>query len=106
VDTGAAIVSIHLPEGASPTTYYKYGPEPGNHTPHWYEFIYNDETGIGAVIEENIVKLSLRDGQWGDDDLIENGTIVDDGGPGSLVNQDRNSGCSISTSASGLLLLY
>lgn len=61
-----------LPAG---TVYWKYGPEPGNAVPHWYQF--------PAVIAGNTVTLTITDGGQGDDDLNNtNGIIVDQGGPG------------------------
>ena len=75
-------MTIYLPAGANPTTYYKYGPEPGNPTDHWYEFLYNGQTG--AVISGNIITLHFVDGQRGDDDLTANGIIADQGAPGFI----------------------
>jgi hypothetical protein len=63
-----------LPAG---TTYWKYGPEPGNTTPHWYV--------MPATIGTNTATFSITDGLQGDDDLAANGTIVDQGGPGIPV---------------------
>ena len=103
VDIGdTAEVTIYLPDGASPTTYYKYGPEPTNQTDHWYEFIYNDQTETGAIIDGNVITLYLADGKWGDDDLTANGIIVDDGGPGLTKEEENTSGCFINTSVSSL----
>ena len=56
------------------TVYWKYGPTAGNILPHWYQF--------PAVIAGNSVIFSITDGGLGDDDLVENGTIVDPGGLG------------------------
>ena len=77
---GAATVTIYLPAGASPTTYYKYGATPANHSPHWYEFLFDGQTG--AEISGNVITLHFVDGQRGDDDLLANGAIPDQGGPG------------------------
>jgi hypothetical protein len=60
-----------LPVG---TQYWKYGPAPGNATPHWYV--------LPAAIVGNVTTFSITDGALGDDDLVANGTIVDQGGPG------------------------
>jgi len=60
-----------LPAG---TLYWKYGPEPGNATPHWYV--------LPATVAGNVVTFTIVDGGLGDDDLAANGTIVDQGGPG------------------------
>jgi hypothetical protein len=75
----AAIVSMILPSGVNPTTYFKYGPEPGNVPPHWYEFLFDGATG--AQISGSTVTMSFVDGQRGDADLNANGTIVEPGGP-------------------------
>ena len=60
-----------LPAG---TRYYKWGPTPGNPTPHWYE--------MPATISGATASFTITDGGLGDDDLAINGTIVDQGGPG------------------------
>ena len=57
--------------------YWKYGPEPGNTTAHWYV--------MPATISGNTATFSITDGAQGDDDLAANGTIVDQGGPGFPV---------------------
>ncbi len=77
---GAATVTLTSPAGTTIDTYYKYGPEPGNTTPHWYEFLYDGTTG--AEIVGNQIILHFVDGQRGDDDLTDNGVIVDPGAPG------------------------
>ena len=63
-----------LPAGSS---YWKYGPEPGNATPHWYV--------MPATLGGATAMLSIVDGQQGDDDLAANGAIVDQGGPGMPI---------------------
>jgi len=104
----AAVVTIYLPDGAEPATYYKYGPTPDNTTPHWYSFMYDGLTG--AVINENVITLHFIDGRRGDDDLTANGIIDDDGGPGftasisihgesSGESQGATGGCFIGTSS-------
>jgi hypothetical protein len=97
---------IYLPVNANPTTYYKYGPTPDDPTNHWYEFMYDDQTLTGAEISGNVVTLHFVDGQRGDDDLSANGTIVDQGGPGTTSTSTTSSssgggGCFIATAASG-----
>lgn len=78
---GTATATLYLPAGATPDTYYKYGPTPTNQTDHWYEFLYDGETG--AEINNNVITLHFVDGKRGDDDLDDtNGIIVDQGGPG------------------------
>jgi hypothetical protein len=93
---------MYLPVDANPTTYYKYGPTPDDPTNHWYEFMYDDQTLTGAEISGNVVTLHFVDGQRGDDDLTANGTIVDQGGPGTTSTSSTSSssgggGCFIAT---------
>ena len=76
---GSTTVTLYLPSGENPTTYYKYGPTPGNNTPHWYEFLYDGQTG--AEINGNMIALHFIDGQRGDHDLMANGIIVEPGAP-------------------------
>ena len=64
-----------LPAG---TVYWKYGPEPGDATAHWYQF-------PGAVISGNTITLTITDGLQGDDDLLHSGVIADPGGPGEFA---------------------
>ena len=64
------VYPANLPAG---TVYQKYGPTPGNTVPHWYQ--------LPATINANTVILTITDGGLGDDDLIANGSIVDQGGP-------------------------
>ena len=74
---GSASVEVTLPYGAM-RNWWKYGPTPGNPTPHWYEFTYDGTTG--AEVNGNVVTLHFVDGQRGDSDLTANGVIVDPGG--------------------------
>jgi microcystin-dependent protein len=60
-----------LPAG---TAYWKYGPTPGDASPHWYQ--------LPATVSGDTVTFSITDGAEGDDDLAANGAIVDQGGPG------------------------
>ena len=109
----SSTVKLHIPAGVTFDTYYKYGPTPDNPTDHWYEFLFVDQTG--ANINGNVITLYFVDGMRGDDDLTNNGTISDTGGPGISLgngNSDVNSspvvggsgggggGCFISTVAS------
>ena len=65
--------------------YYKFGRTPENPVDHWYEFLYDGETG--AEINGNVITLHFVDGKRGDDDLDStNGVIVDPGGP-ALINR-------------------
>ena len=64
---GSAIVTLYYPEDSSPEAYYKYGPTPDKPEDHWYEFMYDGETG--AEIDQNIVTLHFVDGKRGDDNV-------------------------------------
>lgn len=77
---GSVAVNLIIPQELTPNTYYKYGKTAGNTEPHWYEFLYNNQTG--AEIKPGIIILHFKDGGRGDEDLAENGVIVDIGGPG------------------------
>jgi hypothetical protein len=71
-------MTIVYPEPLAPgTRYWKYGPEPGTPAPHWYV--------MPATVGGSVVRFSITDGGQGDDDLLANGTIVDQGGPAAPV---------------------
>ena len=73
---GSAVVTITLPSPAPVgTQYWKYGPTPDDHTPHWYQLPMGDNDG------DSTITITLVDGGLGDDDLTANGVIVDQGGP-------------------------
>jgi VCBS repeat-containing protein len=95
---GTAVVQLLLSAGSGVNTYWKFGPETGNATPHFYEFLFNGTTG--ATVETNVdldpgagtilrdrVSLTFVDGGRGDSDLAANGVISDPGGPGIEDNQ-------------------
>jgi len=64
--------------------YRKYGPTPGNASPHWYDFMYDNTTG--AEISGNVVTLHFVEGSRGDDDLGNiDGHIIDQGGLGAIA---------------------
>ena len=82
----AATITLYLPEGAFVNTYYNYGPTPGITSDHWYEFLYDGQTGAQLIIDDDAdpdtdrVILHFVDGLRGDSDLDgENGVIVDPG---------------------------
>jgi len=85
---GTVAVMVTLPQGAAPNTYYLYGPTPDNTTAHWYEFLFDGETG--ARITGNVITLNFVDGKRGDGDLENaNGAIaVDPGGPATNADMD------------------
>lgn len=98
---GGTTASLYIPVGESFNTYYKYGPTPDNPTNHWYEFIYDGQTG--ALIDGNVITLHFVDGLRGDDDLTINGTISDIGAPGLFIDSgdSSNSGSQVVTSSGG-----
>jgi hypothetical protein len=57
------------------TQYWKYGPTAANPGGGWYV--------LPATIAGSTVVFTITDGGLGDDDLLANGTIVDQGGPGN-----------------------
>ncbi|MCG8403966.1 MAG: HYR domain-containing protein [Phycisphaerales bacterium] len=91
-----------LPAGTTIDTYWKFGPEPTNPTPHWYEFLFDGTTG--AEIDGNVITLNLTDGQRGDDDLTANGTIADPGAPATqtVVVPQPAPDCGTGLCASGM----
>ncbi|MDG4549100.1 MAG: IPTL-CTERM sorting domain-containing protein [Candidatus Contendobacter sp.] len=60
-----------LPPG---TQYWKFGPTADNNSPHWYV--------LPATLAGNTATFTITDGSMGDDDLVADGDIVDQGGPG------------------------
>ena len=72
-------VAIFLEEKTRLTTYWKYGFTPNDLTDHWYEFLFDGQTG--AEILEDRILLHFVDGQRGDDDVVANGEISDPGAP-------------------------
>jgi hypothetical protein len=68
---GTATVTITLPVGSTPTAYLKCNATGTTCTPF-----------SGAVINGNVVTLTLVDGGAGDSDGVADGTIKDPGGPG------------------------
>jgi hypothetical protein len=71
-------LTVTYPAPLAPgTSYWKYGPRPGPIAAGWYV--------LPSAVAGNTVTFSITDGQLGDDDLVVNGTIVDQGGPGAPV---------------------
>ena len=84
-DTGygkSVIVTITLPQGISPDTFYIYGQTSENPIDHWYEFLDNGQTG--AEIDENRITLYLTDGKRGDNGLTKDRMIISLGAPGYI----------------------
>ena len=89
---GAVNVELFLHATPIVDTYYKFGPTPGNPTPHLYEFLFDGTTGAeffdasGIVVPPHSrgrvsrIVLHLREGGRGDDDPTP-GRIHDPGAP-------------------------
>ncbi|MBL7189126.1 MAG: cadherin-like domain-containing protein [Phycisphaerae bacterium] len=77
-------ITLHVPDGSVVGSYYKYGPTPDNPANHWYEFMYDGQTG--AEIIGDIITLHFVDGLRGDDDLTANGVVVEPGAPVLLLD--------------------
>ncbi|WP_300672249.1 choice-of-anchor D domain-containing protein [Desulfoluna sp.] len=93
----AHTVTLYLPLDPTLDTYYKYGPEPGITSAHWYKFEYNGTTGakIEHTKTQTVITLHFVDGQRGDDDLSANGIVVDIGAPAS--KNQGSGGCFINS---------
>jgi hypothetical protein len=98
-DGDATVVNLYLPDGEVFDTYFKYGPTLNTPSNHWYEFLYDDQTG--AMINGNIITLHFIDGIRGDDDLTANGTINDIGGPGIILTDSNGDDKSPADNSSG-----
>jgi hypothetical protein len=79
IDEGATVnITITFPDPVPEGTMYcKYGPTPNNTEPHYYLM------PIGSDDGDNVIWITITDGDIGDNDLTVNGVIIDDGGPGS-----------------------
>lgn len=72
-----ATVLMWFPNPIRPDTqYWKFGPTADRRSPHWYR--------IPITIEGNMLSFQVTDGGPGDDDLVADGTIHDQGGPAIL----------------------
>jgi RHS repeat-associated protein len=71
---GTITVTLTLPAGAQPSTYYKWNQSAGTFSP----FMFDGDNG--ASISGNVVTLYLTDGGAGDQDGQANGIIIDPGG--------------------------
>ena len=80
----ATTVELLLPDGLAIDSYYKFGPTPSNGTDHWYDFAWDDLTGV--EIFEGKLDLHFIDGSRGDDDLAANGTVIEPGGPAQILD--------------------
>lgn len=79
VPGASSTITLYLEGDRIVESYYKYGPTPDNALDHWYEFLFDGNTGA-EILSDRIV-LHFIDGQRGDGDLMADGNIVDPGGP-------------------------
>lgn len=80
VTPGASIiVDIIMHSNPTVNTYYKFGPTPIIPVDLFYRFLFDGTTG--SEVLGNVVRLTLVDGQRGDNDLTVNGIIVEPGAP-------------------------
>ncbi len=77
-------VNMFFPQGVVIENYYKYGQTPGLQMDHWYEFMYDGQTGV-SIIQPNEITFYFVDGERGDDDITVNGYIIEPGGPAGYV---------------------
>ena len=71
-----AVLTWTLPSALPASTrYWKYGPTPPANPANWYV--------MPATLAANVFTFSVTDGGLGDDDLTADGTIIDQGGPGT-----------------------
>jgi Subtilase family/SdrD B-like domain/Cadherin-like/Putative Ig domain/CARDB/Domain of unknown function (DUF4114)/Bacterial pre-peptidase C-terminal domain len=83
----ATTVNLLLPQNQAYNTFWKYGKTPDNNQDHWYEFLYDGETGAQFIDTNDDGKadqivLHFVDGKRGDADLTANGAIINSGAPG------------------------
>ena len=93
---GATSVRFYFSSDAAFNTYSKYGPTPDDPFDHWYEFIFDGQTG--ADMDKADITLYFVDGARGDVDLTRDGKIVDIGGPGvkAMIFPESSSGLNAS----------
>ena len=75
---GSTAVTVLLPAGTVPHSFYQFGATAGSTYDRWYEFAYDGTTG--AEILPDRVVLHYVDGGRGDHDLAANGRIAFLGG--------------------------
>ncbi|RZB31068.1 MAG: hypothetical protein AEth_01022, partial [Candidatus Argoarchaeum ethanivorans] len=100
ISSGESVnIPLTFPENVpAGTEYWKYGPTPDDNTPHWYQIPVSDDNG------DQIIVITLTDGGIGDDDLTENGVIVDDGGPNLPKKGDLDGDSQITSTDAAIVL--
>ena len=72
---GSVTLTMTYPNPLPPgTQYWKYGPTADDPSNHWYV--------LPATLAGNTATFTITDGGLGDDDLVADADIVDQGGPG------------------------
>ena len=77
-------VNMYFPEGIVIEDYYKYGQTTTWPMDQWYEFMYDNQTGV-SIVQANEIIIYFVDGERGDDDITVNGYIVEPGGPSGHI---------------------
>ena len=72
-------VTLIFNDGEVADAFFKFGPEPGDASDHFYGFMFDGTTGATILEGGAQVLLTLVDGARGDSDLEANGVIVDPG---------------------------
>lgn len=95
-----ATIKLYLPTDVPVSTYYKYGRTPDLASDHWYEFLFDGETGarmenVAEVdhAEVNIITLQFIDANRGDDILSPDNRIIDLGGPAFRTEPGDSDDC-------------
>jgi cyclophilin family peptidyl-prolyl cis-trans isomerase len=99
VPGGAEEIKIILPAAVTADRFYLLGPDAGDQSEHWYNFIFDAASGSGTVVNGNEVTLHFVDGGRGDRDRAANGVIYIIGVPAEVIaasTTGSGGGCSLS----------
>ncbi len=87
---GAVDVELIVHTTETLHSYWKFGPEPGDASDHFYEFLFDAISGTGFELNGNTYTLHLVDRERGDDNLtVLDGIIIDDGAPSVFASVIR-----------------
>ena len=96
----SATIKLYLPTDVPVSTYYKYGRTPERASDHWYEFLFDGETGARMAPADgtdhavaNIVTLHFVDAERGDDILSPDDRVIDLGGPAFRTESGDSDDC-------------
>ena len=76
---GSVALQLYHTGVGFPDTVFAFGATPGNVLPHWYEFLYDGNTGAEFTQLPNdkvLITLHYQDGGRGDSDLTPNGIVT------------------------------